>query len=354
VKFPKAITRRGHKVRIYGRTARYRKYRVCYLADGKRHTRVFWIYGLALAAAKSTLRQLVKCNAIGATLSKADAEAYKFAAGKLSTLVADLNARDPEAPAITLSLEDAVTEYCAAKRLLPKAPLTDAVKTYLATVGSVRRMNLKAASDEFLAERAARTKAADGKRASLSPRMAYQDGLRMAKFTNAFGTSLVCELQSEHLDVFFAEHLKDMAPRSRNHYRSTLCVFFKWCVRKSYLPENHGLRKSNGLCPDGKAKEPADVGEVEVYSPDEFANLLKNAQGSLRALVAIGGLAGLRTEELLRLEWCDVWRRAGYIEILGRKSKTRARRLVPSGPLLRLGLNHSGIARKEQSGRTRP
>jgi len=54
----------------------------------------------------------------------------------------------------------------------------------------------------------------------------------MAKFTDAFGRFDVCDLRPKHLDLFFAEHLKDLAPRSRNHYRSTLSVFLKWCVRK--------------------------------------------------------------------------------------------------------------------------
>jgi hypothetical protein len=71
---------------------------------------------------------------------------------------------------------------------------------------------------------------------------------------------------------------------------------------QGYLPENHGLRRSSGLCPDGKSKEPADVPEVEVYTAKEFAALLTNTEGPLQALVAIGGFAGLRTEELLWLE----------------------------------------------------
>ncbi len=266
--------------------------------------------------AKRTVRELAKGNAVVAALSKADAQAYRFAVAKLSALAADLNAQrtclpDRNRPAVSFPLEDAITEFCAAKRMLGIDSLSDAVKGFLSTVAKIRRVNLKIAADEFLAERRARTVAAEGKRAALSPRMAYQDRLRMDRFTGAFGTFDACDLRPEHLDLFFSKHLKELSPRSRNHYRSTLFVFFKWCVRKSYLPENHGLRRSNGLCPDGKAKEAADVGEIRVYTSGEFAALLTNATGSLQALIAIAGLAGLRTEELLRLEWSDVWRRPG-------------------------------------------
>jgi integrase len=55
---------------------------------------------------------------------------------------------------------------------------------------------------------------------------------------------------------------------------------------------------------------------------------------SLRSLIAIGGMAGLRTAELLRLDWADVWRVPGHIEITARKSKTRQRRLVEICPAL--------------------
>jgi len=52
------------------------------------------------------------------------------------------------------------------------------------------------------------------------------------------------------------------------------------------------------------------------------------------ALFAIGGLAGLRTAELLRITWADVWRVPDHIEVTARNSKTRQRRLVEIGPAL--------------------
>lgn len=54
----------------------------------------------------------------------------------------------------------------------------------------------------------------------------------------------------------------------------------------------------------------------------------------MRAMIAIGGLAGLRTAELMRLMWEDVWRIPGHIEIKAVKSKTRQRRLVEIQPAL--------------------
>jgi integrase len=54
----------------------------------------------------------------------------------------------------------------------------------------------------------------------------------------------------------------------------------------------------------------------------------------LRPVIAIAGLAGLRGEEIMRLDWADVWRVEGHIEVTARNAKTRARRLVEICPAL--------------------
>jgi len=74
--------------------------------------------------------------------------------------------------------------------------------------------------------------------------------------------------------------------------------------------------------------EHANTAEIEFYTPKEFRALLEASDGPMRALISIGGLAGLRTAELLRLDWADVWRVPGHIELSSGKSKTRQRRLV--------------------------
>jgi integrase len=85
---------------------------------------------------------------------------------------------------------------------------------------------------------------------------------------------------------------------------------------------------------DAMRSERANNADVEFYTPGEFAALLETANETLRPLIAIGGLAGLRTAELLRLDWADVWRVAGHIEITAGKAKNRQRRLVEICPAL--------------------
>jgi integrase len=80
--------------------------------------------------------------------------------------------------------------------------------------------------------------------------------------------------------------------------------------------------------------ETASAAEIEFYTPAELQALLDAAQGPMRAMIALGGLAGLRTAELLRLTWEDTRRAEGHIEVTAGKSKTRQRRLVEVVPAL--------------------
>ena len=61
---------------------------------------------------------------------------------------------------------------------------------------------------------------------------------------------------------------------------------------------------------------------------------MDNANADLRPVLAVAGLAGLRNEEIMRLDWEGVWRVEGHIEITARQAKTRQRRLVEICPAL--------------------
>ena len=141
------------------------------------------------------------------------------------------------------------------------------------------------------------------------------------------------DLGKEHLDVFIGS-LDEYSAKSRNHHRAAIRQLLSWCVRKDYLPVNHRLNEADSLRP-----EHANTAEVQIYAPNEFQKLLESAEGSMQAMIAIGGLAGLRTSEMLRLDWEDVWRVPGHIEITSGKAKTRQRRLVEIVPALAAWLN---------------
>jgi integrase len=90
--------------------------------------------------------------------------------------------------------------------------------------------------------------------------------------------------------------------------------------------------------------ENGHTAEILFYTPAEFKALLERASKQpakaeqdfrdLLPMLAIGGLAGLRTQEMLRLTWEDTRRVENHIEVTSGKAKTRQRRLVEVVPAL--------------------
>jgi integrase len=227
-----------------------------------------------------------------------------------------------------VSLLAAVSEFVEASAKLSGRTLDEAVTGYLRTVATVKRKDIGEAVTEFLQSDAPRTKAVNGQRAQLSADYANHRKIQLRKFADTFPNTAVCDLSKEHLDTFIGS-LADFSPKTRNHYRAAVGQFLRWAVRKDYLPLTHRLGEADGLRP-----EHANTAEVSFYTPRELAELLANADDTLRPLIAVGGLAGLRSAEMLRLDWADVWRVPGHIEITAGKSKTRQRRLVEICPAL--------------------
>ena len=62
--------------------------------------------------------------------------------------------------------------------------------------------------------------------------------------------------------------------------------------------------------------------------------MLEAAAPDLQPVIALAGLAGLREKEIMRLDWADVFRVAGHIEVGALKAKTRSRRLIEVGASL--------------------
>src|SRR5262249_39216252 len=68
---------------------------------------------------------------------------------------------------------------------------------------------------------------------------------------------------------------------------------------------------------------------VEIFTPSDLAALLKHTSPQVAPCITLSAFAGLRAEEILRLEWADVERRPGFVEVAAHKAKTATRRIVP-------------------------
>jgi len=330
VKFPKAIKHRGRTVaKVYGKSKSYSRYRLYYRAAGRSVMRHFSTYAEALTEGERLKSELYSGKA--AVLTGPQTRDALAALERLQGFYQSSGRR--------VSLLGAVSEFAEAAGKLNGRTLGDAVEGYLTTVANVKRKDIAAAVEEFITAEHPRTKSSDGARAQLSPKYAYNRAIMLRRFAASFPNNAVCDLAKEHLDVFIGG-LAEMQSRSRNkrrvksakgrnHHRAAIRQFLAWAVRKDYLLVTHRLGEADAMRP-----EHANNGEIGFYTPAEFKALLDVAEGPMLAMIAIGGLAGLRTQELLRLDWEDLWRVKEHIEVTAGKSKTRQRRLVEIRPSL--------------------
>src|SRR5205823_7790642 len=88
--------------------------------------------------------------------------------------------------------------------------------------------------------------------------------------------------------------------------------------------------------PKGQPTEAEEVakakdrgGKIGILTPKQLASLLDRGDDEPKLYFAIGAFTGLRSAELIRLEWDDVNFARGHIQVAKGKAKTATRRLVP-------------------------
>src|SRR5262249_45921400 len=99
--------------------------------------------------------------------------------------------------------------------------------------------------------------------------------------------------------------------------------------------------RSRHYLPKGEATEADDIpkvkdrgGKIGILRPQELAKLLSEADAEAALYLALGAFTGMRSAELIRLEWSDINLERGYIIVAKEKAKTATRRLVPIQPNL--------------------
>jgi len=70
-------------------------------------------------------------------------------------------------------------------------------------------------------------------------------------------------------------------------------------------------------------------GDIEIFTPQEIAQLLTYSRPEMVPFLAIGAFAGLRSAEIERLDWSEVHLADRFIEVKAAKAKTASRRIVP-------------------------
>jgi hypothetical protein len=336
VKWPKRV--KHHKkvlATIYGKSRAYPFYRVAYSVDGKRRMKSFATYAGeegAKAWAEQKARELHKGSRVAA-LTPQQANDALAAFDRLHSLYQSTGKK--------VSLLVAVSEFAESAAKLNGFTHAEAIAGFLSNVAAVKRQDVRQAVEDFISERKKRTVAEDGKRPKLSPEHFYNTSLWLREFGNSFPGYAVCDLKAQELGSYMAGH-SDVSGKTRNERRAVIKMLLQWCAEQeqSYVAPTSRLFEAKAL----KHEDIDDNGEVECYTAKELQSMLDRATmlprdeerdyRELLPVIALGGLAGMRLKEILRLTWEDVFRVQDHIEVKAHKSKTRSRRLIQTCPAL--------------------
>jgi len=150
---------------------------------------------------------------------------------------------------------------------------------------------------------------------------------RLGRFRNDYGDKIVATVQSTLISDWLVE-LK-LKPVTTNNYRRLLVGLFNEGRRRRYINYNPALDSI-------KIKEVP--GSVGILTAEETSKLLSSADDEILPFFAIGLYAGVRTEELERLDWRNIDLLGNHIEIKAENAKSAKRRLILIRPNLKAWL----------------
>jgi len=304
--FPITITEEGvsakvRKVVKVKNDVTYTSYIVDYVLLAKRKQE--WRADLAEAkqAAKEACLKIANGQQMALELKNGDRMTY-------------LRATEALAP-IGVPMDTACREYAESFQLLNgRGSVVEAVRYYLKTHNvQLPTIDTAKAVEEMLAQ-----SQADGK----SPERIHQLRTYLERFKEAF-TGNLADVTSSTIQGFLTA--MSASERTKKNCRDVLRTFFKWCAARGYLTRT-GPDDLMEHVPNYRNKR---VGKIAIFTPEEIGRLIEKADDRLLPYLVIGAFAGLRGEEMKRLDWSEIDLADGFIEVTADKSKTDTRRLVP-------------------------
>jgi integrase len=302
-KFPLTVKVGNTVTKIYRWKGRYDQFKVVYRADGQRKRETFG----SLAKAKA------RANEIAVQIERGDRAMLNLTSTEVATY---LHARRLLEP-LSIPLNVAVEEYVAARSHLQDGEsILGAAKAY-----AKRSRNHH---DKPVAEVVAEL-LEDKKQNGASARYLKTLHSHLTRFANAFHTN-IGSITAGMIEQWLVR-LK-VGPRARNNNRASVILLFRYAKKHGYLAKDE---QTEADLVD-KAKDRG--GKPNLLKPEQMAKLMRKANGKIALFFALGGFAGIRTAEILRLEWKDFNFVRGHITIAADKAKTATRRLVPILPNL--------------------
>lgn len=108
--------------------------------------------------------------------------------------------------------------------------------------------------------------------------------------------------------------------QSYRNFRAVLFTLFHFAETRAYVTGNPVV---------GVEMIKVKRGDIQIFSPQDIRRLLAAAKPDFVPSLSICAFAGLRTIEVIRLDWADIDLPARHIVIGASNSKTASRRIVP-------------------------
>ena len=301
----------SHRTMPNGKT--YRGWSVADHTSGRRRFLSFNNHAKARNKAETIARQLSTGDATAAAMRNADAASY----GRAKELIRPTGA----------SLEVAAATYAKIFEIVGDAGIEAAQFYKRHRVDQVTRKRVADVVAELIAAKEARGKSA---------RYIGDLRARLTRFAETFAVDISTVTTADVQR--WLDGLK-LAPQTAKNFRTVLYTLFAFAESRGYI-----FKGGNPV--EGTEHISANDGNIEIFTPNEIAGLLKTATREFLPVIALGAFAGLRAAEIERLEWNDIDLAGSFIHVAADKAKTRSRRLVPIVPNLAQWLapyaNHTG------------
>jgi integrase len=162
-------------------------------------------------------------------------------------------------------------------------------------------------------------------RGGLSARHLRDVRNRLTRFKADFGGRPCRTVAAAELEewLFGLHNGGNPAPQTVKNWRATVRAFFGWALRQRAVDTNPV---------DAVARPKVARGAPAIWAPAALGKLLRAAPPALAAPLVTQAFCGLRTAEVLRLNWREVNLANGLVEVTAGKSKGAGRRLVKIEP----------------------
>ena len=236
---------------------------------------------------------------------------------------------------IGVPLSVAVREFVDGYKILnDRASVSEACRKFMEArkKASLSPIKFDAVAAEFL-ERNAKQKLSD----------AYQNASKkfLKRISKYIGKSFIGDITAKEIGAAVDKEVSG-GPRAYNNLLGAVAGVFSYARKQGYLSRTEKT--------EAELVERRDAERIEsiaIYTPEELYQILNNIGDDLVPFIALGALAGIRTEEIFRMDWKMVDLKKGYILLDRVFTKTKRRRVIPINAALRSWIEplHKGSGR---------